>query len=147
MTQALTATTALQERWDAVMMRNYGTPALTLTHGVGCRVWDAEGRDYLDLVAGIAVSALGHAHPAIVDAVTTQVQRLAHTSNLYIHEGAVRLAERLVSALGAPGARVFLCNDGATANEAAVKVARRAHPDRRHFVAADKSFHRQSRDP
>src|SRR5581483_4113401 len=74
MTQALTATAALQERWDAVMMRNYGTPALALTHGVGCRVWDAEGRDYLDLVAGIAVSALGHAHPAIVDAVTTQVQ-------------------------------------------------------------------------
>ncbi|MBV9292402.1 MAG: acetylornithine transaminase [Frankiales bacterium] len=141
MTETLAATAALQERWDAVMMRNYGTPTLALAHGAGCRVWDVEGRDYLDLVAGIAVSALGHAHPAIVEAVTSQVRRLAHTSNLYIHADAVRLAERLVAALDVPGARVFLCNDGATANEAAVKVALRAHPDRRHFVAAEKSFH------
>ena len=111
-----------------VMARNYGTPSLSLVRGDGCRVWDADGRDYLDLVAGIAVSSLGHAHPAIVDAVSSQVRRIAHTSNLYLNEPAIALAERLVDILGVPGARVFLCNDGTTANEAAIKTARRARP-------------------
>ncbi|MDQ1697990.1 MAG: acetylornithine/N-succinyldiaminopimelate aminotransferase [Frankiaceae bacterium] len=134
-------TTALRTRWDAVMMRNYGTPPVALTHGEGCRVWDADGRDYLDLVAGIAVSSLGHAHPAVVAAVSAQVRRVAHTSNLYLNEPAITLAERLVGLLGQPGTRVFLCNDGATANEAAIKVAKRVNPGRRKFVAADRSFH------
>ena len=135
------ATRALQSRWDAVMMRNYGTPAIAVSHGSGCRIWDADGNDYLDLVAGIAVSALGHAHPALTAAVTTQLQKVAHTSNLYLNERAIELAERLVTLLGVPDTRVFLCNDGATANEAAIKVARRVHPDRTRFVAADRSFH------
>jgi acetylornithine aminotransferase len=112
--------------------------------GSGCRVRDADGRDYLDLVAGIAVSSLGHAHPAVVDAVTEQVARIAHTSNLYINERAVELAERLVALLGQPDARVFLCNDGTTANEAAVKTVLRARPGRRRFVAAEQSFHGRS---
>jgi acetylornithine/N-succinyldiaminopimelate aminotransferase len=135
------ATTALQSRWDAVMMGNYGTPGLALTRGEGCRVWDADGNDYLDLVAGIAVSSLGHAHPAIIAAVAAQIGRIAHTSNLYLNEPAIALAERLAALLGPAGTRVFLCNDGATANEAAIKVVRRVHPGRQRFVAADRSFH------
>lgn len=137
----MTATEHLVARWRRVMMDNYGTPTLALVRGEGCRVWDADGTPYLDLVGGIAVSSLGHAHPAIVSAVSDQVSRIAHTSNLYINERAVELAERLVQVLGDDTARVFLCNDGATANEAAIKVARRVHPDRTHFVAAERSFH------
>src|SRR4051812_23527553 len=139
-----TATEELAHRWDAVMARNYGTPTLSLVRGEGCRVWDADGRDYLDLVAGIAVSSLGHAHPAVVDAVTSQVRRIAHTSNLYLNEPAISLAERLVDVLGIPGTRVFLCNDGTTANEAAIKTVRRARPNRIRFVAAERSFHGRS---
>jgi acetylornithine aminotransferase len=137
----MTATEDLHERWSEVMMANYGTPALALVSGQGTRVTDAEGRQYLDLVAGIAVSALGHSHPAIVAAVSDQVRRIAHTSNLYVNPVAVRLAERLVGICGLPDARVFLCSDGATANEAAIKVALRARPGRRRFVAATGSFH------
>ena len=138
---APTRTTELASRWDRVMMRNYGVPSLALSRGEGCRVWDADGNTYLDLVAGIAVSALGHAHPAVVGAVERQVRLLAHSSNLYINERALELAERLVRILGVDDARVFLSNDGATANEAAIKVSRRVHPDRTRFVAADRSFH------
>jgi acetylornithine aminotransferase len=137
-------TAALQQRWDAVMMRNYATPPIALVRGRGCRVWDADDRAYLDLLGGIAVSSLGHAHPAIVDAVSAQVARLAHTSNLYINEVALALAERLAGLFHGAGTRVFLCNDGATANEAAIKVALRTSPGRRRFVAAEHSFHGRS---
>ena len=126
------------------MMRNYATPPVALVRGQGCRVWDADGGDYLDLLGGIAVSSLGHAHPAIVDAVSRQVAQLAHTSNLYINPVALDLAERLAALPDGDEWRVFLCNDGTTANEAAIKVARRAHPDRTRFVAADRSFHGRS---
>ena len=135
------ATSLLQQRWDDVMMRNYATPPVALVRGEGCRLWDADGRDYLDLLGGIAVSALGHAHPAVVEAVSHQVGQLAHTSNLYINPLAVELAERLASLPAGDGWRVFLCNDGATANEAAIKIARRAHPRRTRFVSAERSFH------
>jgi acetylornithine/N-succinyldiaminopimelate aminotransferase len=137
----MTATEDLQARWDAVMMRNYGTPPVALASGHGCRVTDVDGRDYLDLIAGIAVSSLGHGHPAVVEAVSAQVAQLAHTSNLFLHEPGVHLAERLVGLLGADGARVFLCNDGAAANEAALKTVMRAQPGRRSFVACEGSFH------
>jgi acetylornithine aminotransferase len=138
----MTAYADLAARWGTVMMPNYGLPPVALVHGEGCRVWDADGRDYLDLLAGIAVSSLGHAHPAIVEAVSRQVATIAHTSNLYINQPALALAERLVGLAGMPDARVFLCNDGATANEAAVKVAlRHAGPGRTRFVAAERSFH------
>ena len=113
-----------QQRWDAVMMRNYGTPPLALDHGQGVRVWDVDGNEYLDFVGGIAVTSLGHAHPAVVAAVTEQVRKLAHTSNLYLHEPGLRLAERLVELLATP-ARVFFANSGAEANECALKMARR----------------------
>jgi acetylornithine/N-succinyldiaminopimelate aminotransferase len=143
---------ALRQRFEAVMMPNYGTPPLALARGEGCRVWDADGNRYLDLIAGIAVSALGHAHPAIVDAVTTQVAAIAHTSNLFVHEPGVKLAERLLGLLhaGDGGARVFFCNSGAEANEAAIKLVRRARKtaiegrplrDDKQFVAAIGSFH------
>jgi acetylornithine aminotransferase len=137
----MTGTESLQQRWDAVMMRNYGTPPVALVGGSGCHVTDAEGNTYLDLIAGIAVSSLGHAHPAVVDAVSKQVATIAHTSNLFINPPALELAERLAGLMGVPGVRVFLSNDGATANEAAIKTALRARPGRRRFVAAEASFH------
>jgi acetylornithine aminotransferase len=133
---------SMSERWDAVMMRNYGTPPVALDHGCGVRVWDADGNEYLDFVAGIAVSSLGHAHPAIVEAVTRQVGRLAHTSNLAMHEPGLHLAERLVELLALP-ARVFFANSGAEANECALKLAR-LHGNatgRTEIVSCHHSFH------
>jgi acetylornithine aminotransferase len=129
----------LADRWNAVMMPNYGTPPLALDHGSGVRVWDDAGNEYLDFVGGIAVSSLGHAHPAIVDAVSRQVARLVHTSNLYLHAPGVTLAERLVGLLGLP-ARVFFANSGAEANECALKLARRHRPGGA-VVACRDSFH------
>ncbi|MGI8881574.1 MAG: acetylornithine transaminase [Jatrophihabitans sp.] len=142
----MTQTTALLARWDAAMMGNYGTPPLAIDHGAGVRVWDVDGREYLDFVGGIAVSALGHAHPAIVQAVTEQIGKLAHSSNLLVHEPGVRLAERLLELAGIDG-RVFFANSGAEANECALKLARRhgysLDPDggRLEVVAAHNSFH------
>lgn len=133
---------SFRARWDAVMMRNYGTPPVAIVRGEGCRVWDSDGMEYLDLIAGIAVSALGHAHPALVEAVSRQVATVAHTSNLVVNEPALRLAERLVDLLG--GGRVFLSNDGASANEAAFKLARKhghARGGRLGLVAAEGGFH------
>ena len=112
-------------RWQAVMMDNYGTPALTLVRGEGAYVWDADGNRLLDLVGGIAVNALGHQHPAVVKAVTAQVTRLGHVSNLYASEPALDLAEQLAALVGADQARVLFTNSGAEANEAAFKIARR----------------------
>src|SRR5580693_3434881 len=137
----MSATERLQARFGAALMGNYGIPPVALARGDGCRVWDVDGREYLDLVAGIAVSSLGHAHPAVIDAVSRQVRTIAHTSNLYLHEAEVTLAERLLARLDAPG-RVFFCNSGTEANEAAIKLARRAQgPARPVFVAAEGGFH------
>jgi acetylornithine aminotransferase len=131
----------MQARWDAVMMRNYGTPPIALSHGSGAHVWDLDGREYLDLLGGIAVSSLGHAHPAVVDAVSRQVATLAHTSNLAMHEPGIALAERL-AAMVPGGARVFLCQDGATANEAALKIVRKHTQGRRsEVVSTEGGFH------
>jgi acetylornithine/N-succinyldiaminopimelate aminotransferase len=135
------ATEKLQERYAAAIMGTYGIPPVALERGRGCDVWDVDGAQYLDLIGGIAVSALGHAHPAIIAAVTEQVTRLAHTSNLFLHERQVELAERLLGLLQADG-RVFLANSGTEANEAALKLVRRhAGPDRPVIVAAQNSFH------
>jgi len=137
----MTETEALQKRFTAALMPNYGVPPLAISRGQGCRVWDADGREYLDLIAGIAVSSLGHAHPAIVEAVGRQVAQVAHTSNLFLHEREIELAERILALLGADG-RVFFANSGAEANEAAVKLVRRiAGPGRPVIVAAERSFH------
>jgi len=137
----MSATELLQDRYGASMMLTYGMPPVALARGSGCTVWDVDGNSYLDLVAGIAVSSLGHAHPAVVQAVTRQVATIAHTSNLYVHERQVELAERLIGLLGTDG-RVFLCNSGAEANEAALKLVRRSQgPKRPVIVAAENGFH------
>jgi acetylornithine/N-succinyldiaminopimelate aminotransferase len=137
----MTSTETLQKRFAAAFMPNYGVPPVAILLGRGCRVWDPDGREYLDLIAGIAVSSLGHAHPAIVEAVSRQVAQVAHTSNLFLHEREVELAERLLTLLGEDG-RVFLANSGTEANEAAVKLVRRIQgPGRPVLVAAERSFH------
>ena len=128
------------ERWQSVMQDNYGTPPVTLVSGQGSWVTDDGGRRYLDLLGGIAVNALGHAHPAVVGAVSDQIRTLGHTSNLAITLPALRLCERLaVIADPMGGARVFLCNSGAEANEAAFKLARLT--GRTRMVAAANGFH------
>ncbi len=140
----MTATEQLQDRYAASIMLTYGIPPVALARGSGCTVWDVDGNSYLDLIAGIAVSALGHGHPALVAAVSEQVGRLAHTSNLYLHERQVELAERLLSLLGTDG-RVFFTNSGTEANEAALKLVRRRQgPDRPVIVAAEHGFHGRS---
>jgi acetylornithine/N-succinyldiaminopimelate aminotransferase len=131
----------LRKRFEAAMMPNYGTPPLALARGEGCRVWDADGNAYLDLIGGIAVSALGHGHPALIEAVSAQAAALAHTSNLFVHEPGVRLAERLLALLGGDG-RVFFTNSGTEANEAALKLVRRHAPG--YVVAAENGFHGRS---
>ena len=141
---------SLLARWPAAVMNTYGTPPIALVRGEACTVWDEDGNAYLDLLGGIAVSSLGHAHPAIVDAVSGQVATLAHTSNLYAHGPGVTLAERLVALLRPTDgdARVFLCNSGTEAVEAALKIARKhgraIAPDKTHYVAAERSFHGRS---
>jgi acetylornithine/N-succinyldiaminopimelate aminotransferase len=147
-------TEALQKRFAAALMPNYGVPPVAISRGAGCRVWDPDGREYLDLIAGIAVSSLGHAHPALVEAVTRQVAQVAHTSNLFLHEREIELAERLLSLLSCTGGtappdppantdgRVFFANSGTEANEAAIKLVRRCQgPERPVIVAAEHGFH------
>ena len=126
------------ERFDAAVMHTYGTPSLGLVSGDGAVVLDEAGRSYVDLIAGIAVNALGHAHPAVVAAVSAQVATLGHVSNLYASPPAVALAERLLALAGRAGA-VFFGNSGAEANEAAFKLSRRT--GRTKVVAAAGGFH------
>jgi acetylornithine/N-succinyldiaminopimelate aminotransferase len=129
-----------QARWRSSLMDNYGTPRLTLVRGEGAHVWDADGNRYLDLVGGIAVNALGHAHPAIVTAVTEQVATLGHTSNLYVNPVTVELAETLLDVAGLAGqAKVLFCNSGAEAVETAVKLSRLT--GRTGIVACEGAFH------
>jgi acetylornithine aminotransferase len=130
--------TDLKGRYAEALMNTFGPPKLVLTRGEGACVWDDAGKQYLDLLGGIAVNSLGHAHPALVEAVTTQMQTLGHVSNFFATEPQVRLAERLLSLLGAPG-KVFFANSGAEANEAALKLTRRT--GRTHVVATEGAFH------
>ncbi|MFI1283554.1 acetylornithine transaminase [Streptomyces sp. NPDC020858] len=125
-------------RWQGALTNNYGTPAIALVRGEGAQVWDADGTQYTDFVGGIAVNALGHAHPAIVEAVTGQITTLGHVSNLFISEPVVALGERLLQLDGRPG-KVFFCNSGAEAIEAAFKIGRLT--GRTHMVATDGGFH------
>ncbi|MCL7364564.1 MULTISPECIES: acetylornithine transaminase [Streptomyces] len=128
----------LTERWQGTLMNNYGTPRLPLERGEGSRLWDADGTEYLDFVGGIAVNALGHAHPAVVDAVSRQIASLGHVSNLFIAEPPVALAERLLQHFGRDG-KVYFCNSGAEANEGAFKIGRLT--GRPHMVATRGGFH------
>lgn len=127
MTGASTTTATMRQRWQAVMMNNYGTPPIALASGDGAVVTDVDGRTYIDLLGGIAVNVLGHRHPAVIEAVTRQMSTLGHTSNLYATEPGIALAEELVALLGADQrTRVFFCNSGAEANEAAFKLSHAA---------------------
>ncbi|MFD8868005.1 MULTISPECIES: acetylornithine transaminase [unclassified Streptomyces] len=128
----------LTQRWQGALMDNYGTPRVPLTHGEGAKVWDADGNQYVDFVGGIAVNALGHAHPAVVRAVSDQIATLGHVSNLFIAEPPVALAERLLQLFDRPG-RVYFSNSGAEAVEAAFKIGRRT--GRTHMVATTGGFH------
>ncbi len=129
-----TANEKLLGRRDDVFMTTYARPPLALARGLGSKVYDADGREYLDLIAGIAVCLLGHAHPRVIEAVTGQLSTLGHTSNLYATEPAVALAEKLLGLLGDSGAggRIFFCNSGAEANETAIKLTRRTGRTRDH---------------
>lgn len=134
----MTAAGTVRDRWAEALLDTYGTPGLTLVRGDGAVVTDDTGRDYVDLFGGIAVNALGHAHPAVVSAVSRQVATLGHVSNLYASEPPVALAELLRTLTGRPG-RIFFANSGAEANEAAFKLARGT--GRTHVVAAEEGFH------
>ena len=126
-------------RWKSAVQNNYGTPSIALVKGKGLVVTDADGKQYLDFLGGIATSILGHAHPAIVKAVTKQVSTLSHVSNFYAHPHAIELAEKLAAMTGDKKAKVFFCQSGAEANEAALKLSRRSGKVR--IVAAQGAFH------
>ncbi|HEY2791002.1 MAG TPA: acetylornithine transaminase [Micromonosporaceae bacterium] len=128
----------LKQRWAKSMMNNYGQPTIALVRGEGAVVVDDTGKSYVDMLGGIAVNALGHAHPAIVAAVGKQVASLGHVSNFYLAEPPIALAELLLALAGRSG-RVFFGNSGAEANEAAFKLSRRT--GRTHIVAATGGFH------
>ncbi|OUL21283.1 aspartate aminotransferase family protein [Nostoc sp. RF31YmG] len=130
--------------FDEAVMSTYARFPLALERGAGCRVWDTQGREYLDFVAGIATCTLGHAHPAMVEAVTRQIQKLHHVSNLYYIPEQGELAKWIIQHSCAD--RVFFCNSGAEANEAAIKLARKyAHTvleiERPIILTANASFH------
>jgi acetylornithine/N-succinyldiaminopimelate aminotransferase len=141
---AAEATENWRERFGGAMMGAYGKPLALLVRGEGCYVWDENGKRYLDFLAGIAVNALGHAHPALVDAVSKQVATLAHVSNYYATPPQLELAERLLRLTGAGEAgRVFFGNSGTEAIEAGVKLARlnRGGGQRQRILSLQNSFH------
>ena len=146
----MSRTTELLDGYRDNLLGVFGDPALVLVEGQGCRVTDADGRRYLDLLAGIAVNSLGHAHPAWVRAVAEQAGRLAHVSNLFTTPEVIELARELLEVTAAPsGSHVFFANSGSEANEAAFKLARRhgrEHPDaqgrpRTRVLALEHAFH------
>jgi acetylornithine aminotransferase len=135
---------SLIRRGEAAILPTYPERPLALVRGAGCTVWDEDGNAYLDLVAGLAVSSLGHGHPAPGAALAAQAFRLGHVSNLYWSEPAIALAERLHELAGF--GRVFFCNSGAEANEAAIKLARRrggsrGGPGKHEIVSLERAFH------
>ncbi len=127
------------KRWQKALQDNYGTPTLELISGKGSSVKASDGKTYLDFLAGIATNVLGHAHPAIVKAVTKQVSTLGHVSNFYAHPNVLELAETLQKMTGDKSARTFFCNSGAEANEAALKLSRKTGKFR--IVATKEAFH------
>ena len=136
----------LLERYNRSLMGVFGTPQRVLVRGQGCLVWDADGKEYLDLLGGIAVNALGHAHPLLTSVVSSQLATLGHVSNFFTSPTQIALAEKLLALSGAPeGSRVFFANSGTEANEAAFKLARRnagtAAKPRTRIIALENSFH------
>jgi acetylornithine/N-succinyldiaminopimelate aminotransferase len=141
----------MQERYAGALMNTFGPPQLVLARGKGAHVWDEDGHEYVDLLGGIAVNVLGHGHPAVVEAVTTQLETLGHVSNFFATAPQITLAERLLDLASPPQVgevaldrgtgrgKVFFTNSGTEANEAALKLTRRT--GRTHLVAAEGSFH------
>jgi acetylornithine/N-succinyldiaminopimelate aminotransferase len=139
----MSASQHLLDRYGAALLPVFGRPLTALVRGSGARVWDADGREYVDLLAGIAVNVLGHAHPALVEAVSAQVAGLAHVSNFFTTAQQVELAEEVLLACQAPaGSAVFFTNSGTEALEAAIKLSRRT--GRTRIVAAENAFHGRS---
>jgi acetylornithine aminotransferase len=135
----MTATKTINASWSDVMQGNYGVPSITLKSGKGLVVTDIAGKKYLDFLGGIATNVLGHAHPVIVRAVSKQIATLGHVSNFYSHPSGIALAAKLQELTGDNTARVFFCNSGAEANEAALKLSRKT--GRSKIVATTGSFH------
>jgi acetylornithine/N-succinyldiaminopimelate aminotransferase len=141
----MSASERIIERAQRILTPNYRQAPVVLVRGEGSRVWDADGREYLDCIAGIATVALGHCNPVLVRALEDQARRLWHVSNLFYNPLAVELCEAL-AATTTWAKRVFLCNSGAEANEAMLKLARKFHadqgrPERHEIVACESSFH------
>lgn len=138
----MSAQEELKGRYSAALMNTFGPPKLVLERGEGARVWDADGKEYVDFLGGIAVNTLGHAHPALVEAVSAQLGTLGHTSNFFTTRPQVELAEKLLEVCtqpGAPAGKVFFANSGSEANEAALKLSRLT--GRTEVVAMADSFH------
>ncbi|OFS37711.1 acetylornithine transaminase [Corynebacterium sp. HMSC069E04] len=135
----MTAQTTLTQRWGQVLSNTYGTPPVAIVSGKGATVTDEDGKEYIDMLAGIAVNSLGYARPAIVEAVSTQVATVGHVSNLFASKPVVEAAGKLLEKVGDSDARVFFSNSGAEANEAAFKLARLT--GRRRILAAHHGFH------
>ena len=127
------------KRWQRAIQDNYGTPTIELVSGKGSVVKDSNGNTYLDFLAGIATNVLGHAHPSIVKSVSKQISTLGHVSNFYAHPNVLELAEKLQKLTGDKSARVFFCNSGAEANEAALKLSRKTGKFK--VVATQEAFH------
>jgi acetylornithine/N-succinyldiaminopimelate aminotransferase len=140
-------TDRIVERAKHHLLQNYKQQPLVLVKGEGAWVWDAEGKKYLDLIAGIATCALGHCHPVVVEAAKKQLESLWHVSNVFYTEPQIQLAERLTSAFGGIDSRAFFCNSGAEANEALIKLARRwqhmiaGNKDRFEIITFEGGFH------
>jgi predicted acetylornithine/succinylornithine family transaminase len=137
--------TELQKLDAENVMQTYGRLPVAFVRGEGTRLWDSDGKEYLDFLTGLAVTSLGHAHPEVADAIADQARTLLHVSNLYYNDVQPRVAARLNALLGGDG-RVFFCNSGAEANECAIKLARRhgqrnGGPERFHVISAYGSFH------
>lgn len=134
-------------RYNQSLMGVFGTPQRVLVRGSGCTVWDADGKEYLDLLGGIAVNALGHAHPLVTSVVSSQLATLGHVSNFFTSPTQIALAEKLLSLSAAPaGSKVFFANSGTEANEAAFKLARRHGNNdgggkRVRIIALENAFH------
>ncbi len=139
MTPVNEVTRSYSERYAASLMNTFGPPKLTLVRGEGVHVWDADGKQYVDLLGGIAVNALGHAHPALVAAVSGQMETLGHISNFFASGPQIELAETLLDLLGHGDGKAFFTNSGTEAVEAAFKLSRRT--GRTHVVVAEGAFH------
>ena len=128
-----------QSRWQSALQNNYGVPEVSLVKGSGAQVWDADGKEYLDFLGGIATNILGHAHPVLIEAISAQAKELSHVSNLYSHPRVLEIAEKLVQLTGRSDSKVFFANSGAEANEAAIKLSRLT--GRKKIISTLGSFH------